>query len=448
MAKKKTIIQDESSELAAIYLATVANQQYLGLLSRLRPHHFFDPGLSTIWAVVLDRARKGEDYGYINIRAALKESGEELAAKRMTDVIAKSEAGMGDHRTLDLSALQSYIIDLWQQREHIKISEESQKGLLSLQEAIQAMQEVLTESTENTAEKPADLAMKVMEQVEQKIVAARTGQPLPGSLRFGIPKLDARGGMQAGELVIIAGRTAMGKSTIARISAQDTARDYPTLFLTQEMTKEEVLTLMACSLGGVDSSRVRAGAITDDEHDDFIDGMAKVTRLDLTLSYFTDLTSVEAACRAWRMKTDIRKPGIIYLDYLQQVANPMPGRTRNDEVGGVSRAMKQLAINLNCAIVALAQLSRAVEKRQDKMPILSDLRDSGEIEQDANMVIFCYRPEYYDIHEWPEIGGSTEGQMALIIEKNRHGECGMVIETIDLSQSRLIHQPGSYGAPF
>ena len=136
---------------------------------------------------------------------------------------------------------------------------------------------------------------------------------------------------------------------------------------------------------------------------------------------------------------------VIYIDYLQLISNNQKGRTRDQEISEISRTLKGLAKELDIPIIALSQLSRGVETRADKRPMLSDLRESGAIEQDADNVLFLYRPEYYGIPQW-EDGSPTTNEVEVIISKFRNGTTGGIITGCQLQYMRFFERGGQYNS--
>ena len=157
---------------------------------------------------------------------------------------------------------------------------------------------------------------------------------------------------------------------------------------------------------------------------------------------FLTLLSLKIKAKKWVRE---RKVKIIYIDYLQLISNNQKGRTRDQEISEISRTLKGLAKELDIPIIALSQLSRGVETRADKRPMLSDLRESGAIEQDADNVLFLYRPEYYGIPQW-EDGSPTANEVEVIISKFRNGTTGGIITGCQLQYMRFFERGGQYNS--
>lgn len=241
--------------------------------------------------------------------------------------------------------------------------------------------------------------------------------------RTGIPGLDTRmnGGMKPGELHILAARPSVGKTSIALQIARRMAADgHPVLILSQEMAKEQLGLRMVASQARVDLSNVQTGKLDTNEWGRVVEGVDELAKLPIKVDDEPALTLRAITSKARRVR-DVR---LIVLDYLQ--LSEGEGETRTAQVGSISRGLKKLAKQLGCCILALSQLNRKVEERPGKRPQLSDLRDSGEIEQDADVIEFL----------WP-LGeeGEASRPTGCEIAKNRQGRTGtLVLELFGATQ--------------
>lgn len=237
------------------------------------------------------------------------------------------------------------------------------------------------------------------------------------------------GKLKAGQLIIVAGRPGMGKSTLARNIAECVAKKQGVLFISLEMEDEELGECFVSSLGHAEYDAVLSGNTEGDHAISITKGATKLGELKLSVSTGADtLPAIHALAR-----TEARRLGglgLIVVDYLQQLH--VPGcNDRRVEIDTISRGLKRMAMTLHCPIIALAQLSRSVEQRADKRPMLSDLRESGGIEADADKVIFLYRDEYYNADS------QYKGIAEAIIAKNRRGKTGKVPMVFIGDQSRF-----------
>jgi replicative DNA helicase len=255
----------------------------------------------------------------------------------------------------------------------------------------------------------------------------------------GYPDLDyMTSGFQPSDLIIIAARPSMGKSSLAMSIATSVAQsdEGPVAVFSLEMSKEQLVLRMMCSEAQVDSRRMRtAGALTADEWDHIANAVDRLWGLPVFIDDSTDITAVQIRAKARRLKAEYGKLGLIVVDYLQLLRGARGEENRNQEISDIARGLKSLARELSVPVVALSQLSRNVERREDKRPMLSDLRESGSIEAEADVVAFIYRPAYYERKKEHSAGddgahraGSAEEveEAEIIIGKQRNGPTGTI----------------------
>ena len=227
-------------------------------------------------------------------------------------------------------------------------------------------------------------------------------------------------GLQDSDLVIVAGRPSMGKTSFAMNLVENAAShtEQPILVFSMEMPAEQLVIRMMSSLGRIDQTRVRTGKLEQDDWPKLSAAMAKLKEANIFIDDTPALTPTEVRSRARRVAREHGSLGMIMVDYLQlmRVAGANEGRTA--EISEISRSLKAIAKEFGCPMVALSQLNRALEQRPNKRPVNSDLRESGAIEQDADVIMFIYRDEVY--HEDSQDKGTAE----IIIGKQRNGPIG------------------------
>lgn len=266
--------------------------------------------------------------------------------------------------------------------------------------------------------------------LEQIQIAANTETGLSG-LQTGFNDLDKlTGGWQSSDLIIIAARPAMGKTAFVLSMAKNMAIDYsiPTAIFTLEMAKVQLVKRLLSNIGSLTGDQIKSGSLSPSEWDYLNSQLGGVYGAPLYLDETPGLSITELRTKARRL---VREHGvkIIMIDYLQlMTASGMKLGSREQEVSTISRSLKALAKELNIPIIALSQLNRSTETRDDKRPVLSDLRESGAIEQDADIVCFIHRPEYYTRSGEDSSGKDIRGLAELIIAKHRSG----AVDTIDL----------------
>jgi len=231
-------------------------------------------------------------------------------------------------------------------------------------------------------------------------------------------------GFQAGDLVIVAGRPSMGKTSWALNVAQNAAIEHgvPVAIFSLEMSKEQLVQRFLCAEGRVDAQKLRRGRLAGDEYQRLARAAAHLNAAPIWIDDSATGNVLEMKAKSRRLKADA-DVGLIVVDYIQLMSGSTRTDSRVQEVSEISRGLKALARELEVPVIALSQLSRAPEQRPDRRPQLSDLRESGAIEQDADLVMFLYRPEYY-YGPTDKDGKSLEGAAELIVAKQRNGPTG------------------------
>lgn len=238
---------------------------------------------------------------------------------------------------------------------------------------------------------------------------------------------DMLGGFQKSDLIIIAARPSMGKTAFALSLARNAAIDHkvPVVVFSLEMATVQLIIRLICAEGKIDAQRLRTGKFSSKEEGDKLRrASAKLMSAPIYIDDTPAQTILEIRAKARRLVSE-KKVGMVVVDYLQLIQGPARAESREREIAHISRSLKALAKELKIPVIALAQLNRAVESRTDKRPQLSDLRESGSIEQDADVVMFIHRPERYaqqDSKEYEEAEGIAE----IIIAKQRNGPTGEV----------------------
>ncbi|EFR92392.1 replicative DNA helicase, partial [Listeria innocua FSL S4-378] len=229
-------------------------------------------------------------------------------------------------------------------------------------------------------------------------------------------------GFQRNDLIIVAARPSVGKTAFALNIAQNVATktDENVAIFSLEMGAEQLVMRMLCAEGNINAQNLRTGALTSDDWQKLTIAMGTLSNSGI---YIDDtpgvrVNEIRSKCRRLKQETGL---GMIVIDYLQLIAGSgRGGENRQQEVSEISRSLKALARELEVPVIALSQLSRSVEQRQDKRPMMSDIRESGSIEQDADIVAFLYREDYYDRE------GENDGTIEIIIAKQRNGPVGDV----------------------
>jgi len=238
---------------------------------------------------------------------------------------------------------------------------------------------------------------------------------------------DVTAGFQSGELIIIAGRPSMGKTALALTMMRNAAVDHNESigFFSLEMGNQQLAMRLLCAEAKVDSSLVRKGNLSTSKMKSLSHNVGKLAEAPIYLDDTPALTVLELRAKARRLKAE-HNIKMVVVDYLQLMQGPKGVESRQQEISVISRSLKALAKELEIPIVALSQLSRAVESRQDKRPMLSDLRESGAIEQDADVVMFLYREWFYMSPEKRDENEDEKGKSQIIVAKQRNGPTGTI----------------------
>ena len=229
-------------------------------------------------------------------------------------------------------------------------------------------------------------------------------------------------GLQAGDLIIVAGRPSMGKTSLALNMAEHVALEVgmPVAVFSMEMGGQQLAMRLLASVGKLDQTRVRTGRLNDDEWNRLSFALGRLHEAPIHIDETAALNPIDLRARARRLHRQCGKLGLIVIDYLQLMSATSNGENRATEISEISRSLKSLAKELAVPVIALSQLNRSLEQRPNKRPVMSDLRESGAIEQDADVIMFIYRDEVYN----PDT--QDKGTAEIIIGKQRNGPIGTV----------------------
>lgn len=277
-----------------------------------------------------------------------------------------------------------------------------------------------------------DVLNQAMAQIDQLYQNDQTITGLPTGFRD-LDKITT--GLHEDEMIILAARPAVGKTAFALNIAQNvgTKTDKSVAIFSLEMGAEQLVNRMLCSEGSIDANHLRTGQLNEEEWQNLIIAMGSLSKAKIYMDDTPGIRMAEIRAKCRRLAREQGDLGLIIIDYLQLIEGSGQ-ENRQQEVSAVSRQLKKLAKELHVPVIALSQLSRGVEQRQDKRPVLSDIRESGSIEQDADIVAFLYRDDYYrdaegdddEDQDSGDEGDDNVGEVEVIIEKNRSGPRGTV----------------------
>lgn len=418
----------EEAVLGALMLEKDAVSAVIDILT---PKVFYKDAHQRIFTAISNLFGKSEPIDILTVTNELKSSGElEMVGgpyyiTMLTSRIA-SAANVEYHARIILQKhIQRDLIHI--SSEIIKEAYEDTTDVFSLLD--KAEQNLFSVSENNLRRNFEDMTSLVRQAIEDIENAKNSDSHFRG-VPAGYTDLDRMtSGWQKSDLIILAARPSMGKTALALCMARNTAVDFnlPVAFFSLEMSAVQLVTRLISSESGLQADKLKKGELADHEWEQL---NAKIRNLSEAKIFIDDtpalsIFELRAKCRRLKQQHDIQ---MVYIDYLQLMTAGGDNKgNREQEISQISRSLKALAKELNVPVLALSQLSRAVETRPggSKRPILSDLRESGAIEQDADIVLFIYRPEYYKIDEF-EDGSSTAGVSEVIIAKHRNGAVGDV----------------------
>ncbi|HWV18390.1 MAG TPA: replicative DNA helicase [Rhodocyclaceae bacterium] len=283
------------------------------------------------------------------------------------------------------------------------------------------------------------LMAQVVEKIEE--LYGRDSSDITGT-PSGFTDLDKMtSGLQPGDMIVVAGRPSMGKTAFALNIAEHVGVEMklPVAIFSLEMSGPQLAMRLLSSVGRIDQTKLRNARLTDDDWDKMTMALGKLHEANIHIDDTGAINSNDLRARARRLHRQYGKLGLIVIDYLQLMTSARENENRATEISEISRSIKSLAKELQVPVIALSQLSRKVEERNDKRPLMSDLRESGAIEQDADIIIMMYRDEYYN-KDKPENKGMAEA----IVGKHRNGPTGPVMLTFLGEYTKFVNfAPGS-----
>jgi replicative DNA helicase len=414
------------AEMALLGSVLVDREMMAAVSEIVRPEDFYAPLHETIYNALLALSDRGEPLDKVSLA-------EELRARGMLDKVGGLAYLTSLMDTVPTAASAEYYAKIVREKASLRALIHAGTQVTSLgydgeedpANALDRSEQIVYDVTNRGMRAPfrpvKEMLLGVFQDLERRHEHAgdRTG------LTSGFRDIDEyTAGFQPGNLIILAARPAMGKTSMALNMAVAAAKDErkPIAIFSLEMTKQELVERFISSEARLDASKLRRGAIKAHEWDEIGKAMGVLNDLPIYLDDSGSVTVTEIRSRARRLKSTVGL-ACVFIDYLQLVRPSTSGRqvNRNEELSDICRILKATAKDLEIPIVALAQLNRGVEARQDKRPMLADLRDSGAIEQEADLVTFLYRDAYYNRETSPE-PDLTE----FIIAKHRNGKVGMV----------------------
>ncbi len=429
-------LEAEESVLGAVMLGTHVLDNVVEFVS---PSDFYRESHGKIFAAATAIHAEGLPIDAITLAEALDRSGElasvggKARIHELASLVPATANAVHYAKIVREKSIQRGLIHTGQNI--ARLGFEAQDPLEALEEAQQQVFELSRDRSQRGIE---TIGHDIREEYERLVRLHEEGRSVTG-LETGYHQLDLMtAGFQPGNLVVLAARPSMGKTAVGLSFLAHNAihKKVPGLLFTLEMSRSEVRQRLLSLEAYVDLHALRTGRLDADDWAKVGHAIAKLEHAPLYVDDQGDLTMVELRARARRHKLKHESLGLIVVDYLQLMVSGIKADSRVLEVGQISRALKVLARELEIPVVAVSQLSRRVEERHDKRPMLSDLRESGNIEQDADLVVFLYRDEYYNPED-PDVEGLAE----LNIAKHRNGPTGNVKLTFVKRHARFSDPP-------
>lgn len=433
-------LEAEQSVLGAILLADTT---LYGLVINegLKPEHFYREQHAAIYAAMLDLYQESREIDVLTVTEQLRQAGrlEQVGGPAMVDALAGAAPAAGNvreyARIVQSNALLRRLLTTTQQIQANVWNHEAPAREL-VEWAERDILEVAHDDRQKDFRAVGDVLHDEVDKLHRLSIeqTALTGTP------SGFKDLDEiTGGFQPGNLIILAARPSMGKSALVTNMAENAALSHgkPVALFSLEMSEAELAQRFVASQARIRGEELRKGRVAENRWPKILQACQRLSDAPLYVDDSSDIGILELRAKARRLHQQSEDGlGLIILDYLQLMRADSRIENRVEAVGQMSRGLKILARELEVPVIALSQLSRAVESRTDKRPILSDLRESGNIEQDADLVMFIYRDEYYDRES------EREGEADIIIAKHRNGALGDVTLTFQKEYPKFMNFAG------
>ena len=410
-------IEAEKATIGALLLEKTAIYEVMDFL---KPEMFYDKDHNEIYSVILEIESTSSDGDLITVFEGLKKRNSQIDISLLADLSGYVNTAI-HVKTHAMIVFQDYMRRMFVMKCSKSLSDSSDLSI-DIDDLIndhifevENLSDVSDVGTTVSIEKLTTEAYKAYQEREKRV---KEGNPI--GIHTGLKRLDnILHGFQKGGVYVLAARPGMGKTAFLLNSARLTAsKGNNILIFSLEMPKGALINRMAVAHSGINSESFKEGRLTQDEHISLAESLEQLSKLPISINDSGSISIQQIRAQAKKMKRK-GKCDIIMIDYLQLMdMSRMKGKSTNDEVSACSRAIKILAKDLDVPVILLSQLNRGVEGRHDKRPMLSDLRDSGAIEQDADSVIFIHRDIYYSN------SNVDKNKCTVIVAKNREGRTG------------------------
>jgi replicative DNA helicase len=435
-------INNLEAEQAVLGTIIINNDYLIKVYDFLKAEHFYGTAHQELYKYILKTLDSEQVANQITLKQFFETELQELGTGYISTLLASASV------IVDIADYAKVIIDCWKRRELVEKLKDLLEMIPNPKNSFNQISESLTKTIENleleTQEQPQTLQKVVQETIEGLV--NKTNSEV---ISTGFDNLnEVLGGFNEGYLVILAGRPAMGKSTLAVCLAKEIAKNHHILFISLEMSAKQIASKVLCNLTSVNLKSIKNNTISEDDLTRLINSQNETNQLKFNLDYPKKGLGIKSLRVKIKRSVQKFKTKVVVIDYLGKIKLGEKSWSKNDEISQITNALKDIATEFGIVIICLSQLSRAVEIRQDKRPQLSDLRDSGSIEQDADVVLFCYRAEYYlhqckpnqnveptQYREWLDKLNQVRGLAEVIVAKAREAE----------PRTTLFHFDGEFG---
>jgi replicative DNA helicase len=429
-------LEAEQSVLGAVLLD---DRHLFGLLveEHLRPEHFYREQHGAIFAAMLELHNTDRKIDHLTVAEVLREQGklEEVGGPAAIDELTGWVPAAGHAREYGRIVRENA-----QMRALLTASYEIQASVLSrdapardlLERAERSMLEVAHDDSQKKIRTIADILGEETDRLHHLSIAKTPLQGTPS----GFKDIDnLTGGFHPGNLIVIAARPSMGKSALVTNMAENAAlQGHAVALFSLEMSESELAQRFVASQAKIKGEELRRGKVAENRWPKILEACQRLSDAPMFIDDSSDTGVLEVRAKSRRLHHQLENGlGLIIIDYLQLMRHEGRIESRVEQVGQISRGLKGLARELGVPVIAISQLSRAVEQRHEKRPILSDLRESGQVEQDADLVMFIYREEYYDRES------ERPGEADIIVAKHRNGPVGEVVLTFQNEYPRFMN---------
>ncbi len=439
-------IEMEQSVLGAILLESEALPRTLEALSG--PEDFYKPAHRKIFDAVIDLYERNEPVDLMTVAEGLRKAGylnDIGGVDYLADLVETTPSAANVRAHAKIVKEKAILRKL--------ITVAGEVGTLAFEDSedvevlLDRVERMVLEISQERSKKSFEEMKSIIKSGMETVAKLYENQSSVTGLPTGYKDLDEKtAGLQKSDLIIIAGRPSMGKTALAMNIAQNAARDNEEAVIaifSLEMSSEQLALRMLCSEAKVSGQKIRTGYLAQSDWPKLTSAAGRLHNCSIFIDDTPVQTALDIRAKARRLQNEKGRLDLVVIDYLQLMNARGKSESRTLEVSEITRSLKQLAKELNVPVIAISQLSRKAEDRTDKRPMLSDLRESGSIEQDADIVMFVYREEFYNKEKV-----ETHGRAEIIIGKQRNGPIGTVnltfLKDFTRFEDMAMAEPGGY----